>query len=63
MTEEMNTVAQQEVPAIIQTVDDLQAKLKAMRKAQAVFATYSQEQVDKIFKAAAIAANKARIPL
>lgn len=27
------------------------------------FATYSQEQVDKIFKAAAIAANKARIPL
>ncbi len=63
MTEEMNTVSQQEVPEIIQTVEDLQAKLKAMRKAQAVFATYSQEQVDKIFKAAAIAANKARIPL
>ncbi|MBP3655558.1 MAG: bifunctional acetaldehyde-CoA/alcohol dehydrogenase, partial [Clostridia bacterium] len=35
----------------------------AMRKAQQLFATYSQEQVDKIFKAAAIAANKARIPL
>ncbi|MEI3577282.1 MAG: bifunctional acetaldehyde-CoA/alcohol dehydrogenase [Acutalibacteraceae bacterium] len=34
-----------------------------MRAAQKVFATYTQEQVDKIFKAAAIAANKARIPL
>ena len=34
-----------------------------MRKAQAVFATYSQEQVDRIFKAAATAADKARIPL
>lgn len=32
-------------------------------KAQQIFATYSQEQVDAIFKAAAIAANKARIPL
>ena len=34
-----------------------------MRKAQKIFSTYSQEQVDKIFKAAAIAANKMRIPL
>lgn len=31
--------------------------------AQRKFATYTQEQVDAIFKAAAIAANKARIPL
>ncbi len=51
------------VPEIIETVEDLQAKIKAMRDAQKKFATYSQEQVDKIFKAAAIAANKARIPL
>ena len=64
MTEDVkDTALEQDVPEFIQTVDQLQTKLKAMRKAQAVFATYSQEQVDKIFKAAAIAANKARIPL
>ncbi|MEE0931083.1 MAG: bifunctional acetaldehyde-CoA/alcohol dehydrogenase, partial [Acutalibacteraceae bacterium] len=51
------------MPEIIETVEDLQAKIKAMREAQKKFATYSQEQVDKIFKAAAIAANKVRIPL
>lgn len=37
--------------------------MKAMKEAQAIFATYTQEQVDKIFLAAATAANKARIPL
>ena len=49
--------------AIIDNVDALMSRLSEMRKAQAMFATYSQEQVDAIFKAAAIAANKARIPL
>jgi len=49
--------------AIIDNVDALMSRLSEMRKAQARFATYSQEQVDAIFKAAAIAANKARIPL
>lgn len=34
-----------------------------MKKAQEVFSTYSQEQVDKIFFEAAVAANKMRIPL
>ena len=34
-----------------------------MRKAQKEFSTFTQEQVDKIFFAAAMAANKARIPL
>ena len=34
-----------------------------VRKAQQIFSTYTQEQVDKIFTAAAIAANQARIPL
>ncbi|MGN0550224.1 MAG: bifunctional acetaldehyde-CoA/alcohol dehydrogenase [Acutalibacteraceae bacterium] len=52
-----------EVPAIIDNVDALIAKMEAMREAQKVFATYTQEQVDKIFLAAASAANKARIPL
>ena len=48
---------------IVDTVEALEARMAEMRKAQAVFATYTQEQVDKIFKAAATAADKARIPL
>ena len=38
-------------------------KIARVRAAQAKYATYTQEQVDKIFFAAAMAANKARIPL
>ena len=48
---------------ITDSVETLEALLKRVREAQKKFATYSQEEVDKIFKAAAIAANKARIPL
>ncbi len=48
---------------IIDNVETLEATLARVRAAQKVFATYSQEQVDSIFKAAAIAANQARIPL
>ncbi len=51
------------VPAIIDSVEHWKAKMAAMREAQKVFATYTQEQVDKIFHAAAIAANQMRIPL
>ena len=51
------------VPEIVDSVETLEAKMKAMREAQKVFATYSQEQVDKIFYEAAMAANKQRIPL
>ncbi|WP_148409291.1 bifunctional acetaldehyde-CoA/alcohol dehydrogenase [Murimonas intestini] len=51
------------VPAIIDSVEALNAKLAAMREAQKVFATYTQEQVDKIFFEAAMAANMMRIPL
>ena len=51
------------VPDIIDTPEALEAKMAAMKEAQKVFATYTQEQVDKIFKAAATAADKARIPL
>ena len=54
---------QVEVPEIIDSVDALMAKMKAMRQAQSVFATYTQEQVDKIFYEAAKAANQQRIPL
>lgn len=55
--------AEQVVPEIIDSVEGLNAKMAAMREAQKVFATYTQEQVDKIFFAAASAANKMRIPL
>ena len=51
------------VPEIIDNVEALEAKMKAMREAQKKFATYTQEQVDKIFFEAAMAANKMRIPL
>lgn len=51
------------VPEIIDSVDALIAKMEAMREAQRVFATFTQEQVDKIFYEAASAANKMRIPL
>ncbi len=48
---------------VIDSVDKLLAAMAKTRKAQQIFATYTQEQVDKIFLAAASAANKARIPL
>ena len=51
------------VTPVIDNVDALLAKMKAMKKAQEIFSTYSQEQVDKIFFEAAVAANKMRIPL
>ena len=51
------------IPAVIDTAEALEAKMAAMKEAQKLFATYTQEQVDKIFKAAATAADKARIPL
>ena len=50
-------------PAIVDSVETLEAKMKAMREAQKEFAKFSQEQVDKIFYEAAMAANKMRIPL
>ncbi|MCI8711355.1 MAG: bifunctional acetaldehyde-CoA/alcohol dehydrogenase [Ruminococcus sp.] len=51
------------IPEIVDSVETLEAKMKAMRKAQEVFAKFTQEQVDKIFYEAAKAANKQRIPL
>ena len=48
---------------IIDGVEKLAAAIARTRKAQQLFATYTQEQVDKIFLAAATAANKARIEL
>jgi len=48
---------------IIDSVETLEKAFKDIREAQKVFATYTREQVDKIFLSAATAANKARIPL
>ncbi len=47
----------------IDSVDSLKEALARVREAQKKYASYTQEQVDAIFKAAAIAANMARIPL
>ena len=48
---------------IVDSVESFEKALKQVREAQKKFATYTQEQVDKIFQAAALAANRARIPL
>ena len=48
---------------IVDSVEMLEKKLASVREAQKIFATYTQEQVDKIFFEAAMAANQARIPL
>lgn len=48
---------------VVDSVNALEARLAELRRAQREFATFSQEKVDEIFKAAAIAANKQRIPL
>ena len=47
----------------VDNVEALEAKMKEMCEAQKIFATFTQEQVDKIFYEAAMAANKQRIPL
>ena len=48
---------------IVDNVESLNARMAEVREAQRKFALYTQEQVDRIFLAAATAANKARIPL
>ena len=56
-------MAEDKAYLVVESDDELEGALAKMREAQAVFATYTQEQVDKIFYEAALAANKARIPL
>ena len=55
-----------QVPAetnLVDSVDALVAKMAQVREAQRKFSTFTQEQVDQIFFAAAMAANQQRIPL
>ena len=47
----------------VDSVETLTKTLEKVKNAQKEFSKYSQEQVDKIFQAAAIAANEVRIPL
>jgi acetaldehyde dehydrogenase/alcohol dehydrogenase len=49
--------------SLVDSVPALERKLEAVRRAQTKYATFSQEQVDRIFQAAALAANRARLPL
>ena len=60
---ELNTQEAAVNTGIVDNVDALIAKMEEVREAQRIFATYTQEQVDKIFFAAAVAANQQRIPL
>lgn len=48
---------------VVATSEDLEILISKVKKAQRIFATFSQEKVDAIFRAASIAANQARIPL
>ena len=48
---------------IVDNIDALNEAIARIKKAQAIFASYTQEQVDKIFFAAAMAANRERISL
>ncbi|MGB7711645.1 MAG: bifunctional acetaldehyde-CoA/alcohol dehydrogenase [Microcoleus sp.] len=47
----------------VTNVDELELLIQRVKAAQTEFATYTQEQVDRIFKQAALAASAARIPL
>lgn len=48
---------------VVQTVEDLEILISRVKKAQRILATFPQEKIDKIFRAASLAANRARIPL
>ena len=53
---------QKEYP-VVDSLETLQAEIDRVKRAQRLYAQYTQEQVDRIFLAAATAANKARVPL
>ena len=48
---------------IVDSIESLEEVMGRVRKAQKEFSKFTQEQVDKIFKEAAMAANMMRIPL
>ena len=56
-------IMSKEKSLVVDNIQSLEELISSVKEAQRIFSTYSQEQVDKIFTAAALAANKARIPL
>ena len=52
-----------QTPRIVDSPEALLARMTEMKQAQQIFATYTQEQVDHIFREVALAINKQRIPL
>lgn len=48
---------------LVDSVEKLEGAIARVRAAQKIYASYTQEQVDRIFLAAATAADKARVPL
>lgn len=58
---ELNAIAAR--PEVVDSIETLKLRIKEVKEAQRKFASYTQEQVDKIFLAAATAAAKQRIPL
>ena len=61
--EKMQAAQALQEQAAMTDVEKLQQKIAQMREAQRAFAAFTQEQVDRIFFEAAMAANKQRIPL
>ena len=49
--------------SVVDSAEKLEMLIERVKKAQKIYSTFTQEQVDAIFKAAATAADKARIPL
>ena len=58
-----NEAKEAKTVGLVDSEETLAAKIAEVREAQKIFSTYTQEQVDKIFQAAAYAANKQRISL
>ena len=61
--EVVKEVVEAKATGLVDSVEALQLKINEVKEAQAIFASYTQEKVDEIFKAAALEANKHRIAL
>ena len=51
-------IMSKEKSLVVDNIQSLEELISSVKEAQRIFSTYSQEQVDKIFTAAALAANK-----
>lgn len=58
-----NQAIQEDKDYIVKDLSTFERKLKEVREAQNIFASFSQEKVDHIFREAALAANHKRIDL